>query len=132
MSVINGVYDPLGLAAPVILSDKRLLREAMNGPLEWDQPLPNEFRIRFEKWKDLLNELANFQELQMYTREIKHRNFLVFSDASEKAVAVVVYLQLFDSNRQQDISFVLRNVNLHLKTKTQFHVWNYIQRFLPP
>ena len=45
---VNAVYDPLGLAAPVILEGRRLLQQLVvmgkkasdNTPLGWDDPLP--------------------------------------------------------------------------------------------
>ena len=49
LSVLNSLYDPLGLAAPVIVRGKLLLRSMMANlsnlqPESWDEPLPEEQR----------------------------------------------------------------------------------------
>ena len=47
LSIINSLYDPLGLAAPVVIRGKLLLRSMMVSvgnfqPENWDEPLPEE------------------------------------------------------------------------------------------
>ena len=47
LSIINSLYDPLGLAAPVVIRGKLLLRSMMVSvgnfqPETWDEPLPEE------------------------------------------------------------------------------------------
>ena len=55
LSVINSLYDPLGIAAPVLIHGKRLLR-TMSVHLkerqleDWDTPLPEEFKPAWNEW----------------------------------------------------------------------------------
>lgn len=42
LSIINSVFDPLGLAAPVTVRGRLLLRELATGVQDWDAPLPKE------------------------------------------------------------------------------------------
>ena len=52
LSVVNSLYDPLGLAAPVVVKGKLLLRAmiAKPEPENWDEPLPEEQRPAWEAW----------------------------------------------------------------------------------
>ena len=42
LSVVNGLYDPLGFLAPVIVQGKLFLRKVTALNLGWDDPVPNE------------------------------------------------------------------------------------------
>lgn len=48
LSVINSIFDPLGLAAPVTIRGRLLLRELSSGVQDWDTPLPVEKVSRWE------------------------------------------------------------------------------------
>ena len=52
LSVVNSLYDPLGLATPVAVKGKLLLRAmiAKPEPENWDEPLPEEQRPAWEAW----------------------------------------------------------------------------------
>ena len=44
------IYDPLGLAAPILLTAKVLFRDICDRKLSWDAELPMDLRKRWEKW----------------------------------------------------------------------------------
>lgn len=44
LSTINSVFDPLGLASPVTVQGRALLRELTSDTSDWDTPLPEEKR----------------------------------------------------------------------------------------
>lgn len=67
LSTINGLYNPLGFALPVNIAGKLLLREAMNKPVEWDQPLPEEFRNKFQLWKHDIGSLEGVNIPRTYS-----------------------------------------------------------------
>ena len=54
LSIVNSIYDPLGLAAPVVLVGKLLLQHSVilgkkkqkDKPLGWDKPLPDDSNLR--------------------------------------------------------------------------------------
>ena len=60
LSVVNSVYDPLGLAAPVLLHGRLLLQQLVSmgkkktatGPFGWDDPLPEELSLGWQGWKN--------------------------------------------------------------------------------
>ncbi|VDI11883.1 Hypothetical predicted protein [Mytilus galloprovincialis] len=57
LSVVNSLYDPLGFIAPVVILGKLLLRELMTSTKNWDEPLPELMRDKWERWKDSLQGL---------------------------------------------------------------------------
>ena len=59
LSIVNSVFDPLGLAAPVTIRGRLLLRELSSGVQDWDTPLPNEKISTWEIWKSSLEELSS-------------------------------------------------------------------------
>ena len=75
LSVVSSVYDPLGLAAPFVLTTKRLLQDLCRLKLGWDDPISPEDSIRWERW------LADLPKLPQFSIErcIKPRGFEVIS-----------------------------------------------------
>ena len=62
LSVVNSVYDPLGLATPVLLEGKLLLQQLVSmgkkknndTPLGWDDPLPEALLQQWGRWRKSL------------------------------------------------------------------------------
>ena len=68
LSVINSIFDPPGIASPVTLEGKLILRtviSSVNKPDDpkygWDDPLPTEYLPRWESWKRQLTSLSNLK-----------------------------------------------------------------------
>ena len=60
------LYDPLGLAAPVIIKGKHLLRPlsaefSASHPSTWDYPLPAEREAEWKKWCHSLRALEDIK-----------------------------------------------------------------------
>lgn len=60
LSTLNGLYDPLGFAAPVIIQGKALLRDLTADSHDWDMPLPQE---KEEIWEQFGNNLGTMKGL---------------------------------------------------------------------
>lgn len=118
LSLVNSIYDPLGLAAPVLLEGRLLLQElvAMSkktadaAPLGWDDPLPERYADRWHCWRNTLPDLET-----VYTRRCYHPSEFgpvtraeihAFSDASQRAIGAAVYLRLFNTKNEVAISLV--------------------------
>jgi len=71
LSVVSSVYDPLGFAAPVILSAKAILQDLCRKRLEWDDPIPAEEKEHWLKWLKILPKLECFS----VDRCFKSQNF---------------------------------------------------------
>ena len=122
VSVINSLYDPFGIAAPVLIQEKSLFR-SMSAHLkecqheDWDTPLPDECKPAWNEWCASLSELEHCKILCSYaTSEVLQRKTRVelhtFRDASVKGIAVVTYAKIIQSNSQVHVSFVFGKVKL--------------------
>ncbi|XP_069140928.1 uncharacterized protein [Argopecten irradians] len=116
LSTINSIFDPLGFTSPVTIAGKEILREAMNNGIDWDTPLPLEHLERWERWKASLEHLGNISITRTYggasLSQATRKDLCIFSDASETAIAAVVYLQLTDSEGNQKLGFVMGKAKL--------------------
>ncbi|XP_062604472.1 uncharacterized protein LOC134266273 [Saccostrea cucullata] len=109
LSVVNSLFDPLGMIAPFVLQGRILMRDLIAETIDWDDPLP-ECRIKdWRNWKDSLKSLEHLQVprclLQHSYKDCDVKRLHVFSDASEQAIAAVAFLQAIDSNRTIRIGF---------------------------
>jgi len=92
-------FDPLGFAAPVLLKAKIFLRELWNAGYSWDQQLPEREALVWQQLRGALAETsAVLLPRQIATLSCDDPDTIVqmhvFTDASEKALGVVVYLRL--------------------------------------
>ncbi|XP_078348393.1 uncharacterized protein LOC144633390 [Oculina patagonica] len=111
LSVVSSVYDPLGMAAPFVLSAKLLLLDLCRKGLGWVDEIPSNYLSRWQVW---LNGLPKLFEVsvdrclkrgvagRIVSSEIHH-----FCDASQSAYGAVSYLRVVDSNGQTHYSFLL-------------------------
>ncbi|CAB4026323.1 Hypothetical predicted protein [Paramuricea clavata] len=90
LSTVSSVYDPLGIVCPVILTGKLLLRELVQQKADCDDPVPEEIRPRWEKWRA---ELKDLEKLETHCclkppsfGEVKSTEIHSFADASQSAV----------------------------------------------
>ena len=81
LSVVNGVYDPLGLLAPYIIRAKILLRKiwAHEPKLDWDDELPKAIEA---EWKDFIKDLQ-------YVHNLDFTRAATPSDAVGKPILVI-------------------------------------------
>lgn len=111
LSVINGLYGPIGFTAPVLVAGKLLLREAMSDQhIDWDEALPPGFSSKFETWRNSLKGLEHVQIPRAYSNsssKVQSRDLMIFSDASEKAIAAVAYIRTVYDGNGRDIRFIL-------------------------
>ena len=92
LAKIAKVYDPLGLASPVSLSEKALYREACDTRSAWDNPLATDLKGKWNKWEQSLPE-----HIEIARSVVKHEEKILsidlhaFGDASGKGVSAAVY-----------------------------------------
>ncbi|XP_006821544.1 uncharacterized protein LOC102810323 [Saccoglossus kowalevskii] len=86
LSTVASIYDPLGFLAPFILIGKRILQVMCRKNIGWDEPLSDNLRPIWDRWKADFENLKAVQVPRSYkphdfgkilSTELHH-----FSDAS--------------------------------------------------
>ena len=97
LSIVNSVYDPLGLAVPVILKGKLLLQQLVimgkkggnDTALGWDDPLPERLSSQWQSWRRALADLENVSVPRCYHPKnfgpVVRSEIHSFSDAAKTA-----------------------------------------------
>ena len=120
LSIINSLYDPLGVAAPVLIRGKSLLR-SMTDHLrgrqleDWDQPLPQELRPTWDEWCKSLIGLQHLKLTRPYTTALNEASRVelhTFCNAAVQGIAAVAYLKITQPDGQTQISFVFGKAKL--------------------
>ena len=96
LSLVSGVFDPMGLAAPWIIKAKIKMREMDIRGLAWDEAIPPDIVSWWQDWILSLQQLSS----QKIPRclfpdedELIKTELHIFSDASEEAFAAAVYVR---------------------------------------
>ena len=114
LSLIAGVFDPLGLAAPLVTKAKIRLRIVGIQNKGWDTELLEEDKSWWKLWikkLDLLNEMK-IPRCVALGENIKDIQLHIFSDASEEAFATVVYLRTVDENGKVTTAIIMAKTKL--------------------
>ena len=102
-SLVAGIFDPLGLAAPWIVKTKIKLRELDIRGVMGEDPLPPEILLY---WKDWITSLSQLRSLAVPRCLFSEEDSLIrtelhtFTDASEEAFAAAIYIRsLYADNK---------------------------------
>lgn len=98
LRIIASIYDPLGLLSPITIQCKMFLQQLWLLKVNWDEPLPTEFR---EQWYRLQYNLPSIQSIQIdrlaiAKHKLKEIELHGFSDASEGAYGACLYFRSID------------------------------------
>ena len=124
LSVINSVYDPLGMVSPVLLKGRQILRKATSqqylkkiglpsSSAKWDDELPTEVAAELKKWTKELPAVETLS-IPRVTIGTKCQKFdlHIFSDASDIAIGNVLYIAAHNGERAT-VTFVQGESRLH-------------------
>ena len=104
LSTVSSIFDPLGLISPFLLTGKKLIQELCRNNTDWDDPLPDDIRSRWEIWRSELLALSPLKIPRCYKApkmgKIKKVELHHFSDASQDGYGQCSYLRLID---EQDL-----------------------------
>ena len=97
LSVINSIYDPLGLITPFTIRAKIIMRMmwATGKQTDWDDKLPKNVEI---PWKSFIDDMKYLNELR-FPRSISvpcsygNPSLVIFSDGSGEAYGAVAYVR---------------------------------------
>ncbi|XP_021180355.2 uncharacterized protein LOC110369531 [Fundulus heteroclitus] len=116
LSTVNSVFDPLGFLSPIIIQGRLLLRELSLQTTEWDEPLPEDLKGQWIKWKLSLQCLSELHVPRTYTKRslsrAKYVELCIFSDASMKAICAVSYLRVTAHDGTTEVGFILGKARL--------------------
>jgi hypothetical protein len=54
LSLVSSIYDPLGIATPLLLPAKKILQDLCRNLIGWDKIILPELSVNWEKWIDNL------------------------------------------------------------------------------
>ncbi|XP_061185158.1 uncharacterized protein LOC133193208 [Saccostrea echinata] len=110
LSTVNGLFDPLGFIAPIILNGKLIMREAFTGIESWDDPLPTATMSAWKLWLEQLTRLDGVHIpwclLSVSYSKCVGKKLHIFCDASEKAVAACAYIRGMTVDEKISVGFV--------------------------
>ena len=120
LSTINSLYDPLGLASPVILQGRLIQREILSNnsdlaKFEWDDKLPSSYFHMWSTWISSLSDVSQFCVSRCFyplTFKPVRQELHMFSDSSEKAIGHVSFMRSIDSNKRVHVCFVTASSKL--------------------
>ena len=93
LSAIASLFDPLQFLALFTVRAKVLMQEIWMAGVDWDEELPENLKVKWEKWISELPQLSNVAILRCLRRAyLENIELHLFSDASNEAFASVAYL----------------------------------------
>ena len=111
LATVASVYDPLGFLAPLVLRAKKILQEICSKSVNWDEPLPEEVRPRWERWKRDLLRLDELQIPRCFEPKTlngkKTYELHSFADASTSGYGQCSYLRVKDEDDNVHVSLVV-------------------------
>ena len=106
LKLVASLYDPLGWAAPVVISGKLLLRDLWTKDLDWDDPLDPRLLADTERWGNDVTSLSSIR-IPRCVAPCSERHLHVFGDALPLAYAAVAYLQTFFEDGSSMTSIIM-------------------------
>ena len=98
LSTVSTVYDPLGFLTPLLLVEKRLLQEFCKGKVDWEDPIPDNVREFWLRWREELHLLENLAVPRCFKPEgfgtVTSAQLHHFSDSSANGYGQCSYIRL--------------------------------------
>ncbi len=108
LSEVAQLFDPLGLISPVVIKAKILLQQLWLEKLDWDDQLCPDTVNQWTKFREDISKLTELRiprwiNLQANSYSVQLHGF---SDASQLAMAAVVYLRVTDHKGNSKVTLV--------------------------
>lgn len=99
LSEISKLFDPLGWLSPTIIIGKMLMQELWLIGVGWDDSVPDELANRWSLYRNRLTALESIR-IPRWLQSTKNITLQLhgFCDASERAMAAVVYLRTISAD----------------------------------
>ncbi|UYV66498.1 hypothetical protein LAZ67_4001898 [Cordylochernes scorpioides] len=94
LSACHRIFDPIQFTCPATIKIKKMVQDAWKENKSWDEPLNEDRRVEFIKWRKQALELDQIK-IPRWILPIKGRTALhVFCDASAIAYATVIFMRI--------------------------------------
>ncbi|UYV84919.1 hypothetical protein LAZ67_X004007, partial [Cordylochernes scorpioides] len=94
LSACHRIFDPIQFTCPATIKIKKMVQDAWKENKSWDEPLNEDRRVEFIKWRKQALELDQIK-IPRWILPIKGRTTLhVFCDASAIAYATVIFMRI--------------------------------------
>ncbi|UYV76813.1 hypothetical protein LAZ67_14002088 [Cordylochernes scorpioides] len=94
LSACHRIFDPIQFTCPAAIKIKKMVQDAWKENKSWDEPLNEDRRVEFIKWRKQALELDQIK-IPRWILPIKGRTTLhVFCDASAIAYATVIFMRI--------------------------------------
>ncbi|UYV72990.1 hypothetical protein LAZ67_10001409, partial [Cordylochernes scorpioides] len=94
LSACHRIFDPIQFTCPATIKIKKMVQDAWKENKSWDEPLNEDRRVEFIKWRKQALELDQIK-IPRWILPIKGRTTLhVFCDASAIAYAKVIFMRI--------------------------------------
>ncbi|KAF2347858.1 Retrotransposon Pao, partial [Trinorchestia longiramus] len=117
LSFVNAIFDPLGVACPVVLRGKLIQRKESSNDKDkkakkasWDKPLPVKYKPLWDDWIKSLRQAPQIAVPRSYRPlgfgKCAQPTLHVFCDASKEAIGHAIYLRSVNTDGKVQVSFV--------------------------
>ncbi|XP_062602451.1 uncharacterized protein LOC134264167 [Saccostrea cucullata] len=111
LSQVAGIYDPLGLVAPYVLSAKILMRTmcSKENQIGWDEPMSEDMRAKWVQFFTGFYDLQNltFKRCLMPENTESDPMLVIFSDGSQQAYGACAYIRWHTEDDKYTSSLVI-------------------------
>lgn len=110
LSIISSVYDPLGLANPVIVKARALFQATCKRKLDWNDKLPSDLVKPWSIWLENISKLENFKVPRCLYGCLKgdiQYQLHIFCDGSLVAFGAVAYIRACNERGQVHCSLIM-------------------------
>ena len=119
LSIASKLFDPLGFVEPITVKAKIMIQELWKLKIGWDDNLPEEQKIKWEKW---ISELCNLKPLSIQrpylTDTFKETQLHIFCDSSKYAYGAVAYFRGTSANNTSTAFVMAKTKVAPVKTQT--------------
>ena len=110
LSTVSSIFDPLRFIVPLLWDGKSIFQDLCCHEVGWDDPIPENIKVKWEKWRSDLLEVQCISIPRCYKPDdfgrVVSAQLHHFSDTSIRGYGQCSYLCLVDKNQRAHCSFV--------------------------
>ncbi|GBM73084.1 hypothetical protein AVEN_17668-1 [Araneus ventricosus] len=116
LSTVARVFDPLGFISPFVVRVKKLVQEIWERGVDWDSKLPDDLRIKWEKWCCETGCLSDVRINRCYFSnwdgDAGGIEMHIFCDSSQVAYGAVAYFRWETTSGEVGVRFIMARSRL--------------------